>query len=82
MDDLLSRLAEALQAKVDEVPAEWRTAEQIAREAGKAPQTACRYLREGMRAGLIESRTFRIHSGARIYPVPHYRETTPGGSKK
>jgi hypothetical protein len=34
-----------------------------------------------MDVGLIECRMFRIKTGQRVYPVPHYREIEKRGKK-
>jgi predicted transcriptional regulator len=81
MANLLARLADAFSAQVDEVPEGWRTADQIAAEAGKSTPTACRYLKQAIAAGLVEMRPYRIRSGTRVYPVPHYREIEKRGKK-
>lgn len=74
MANLLAELAEALaNGGVEEVPAGWQTAQQLADECGKSLPRTSEILRSGMRAGLVEVRTFRIRAGNKVYPVPHYR---------
>lgn len=58
---------------VEEVPAGWQTAQQLADECGKSLPRTSEILRAAIRAGLVEVRTFRIRAGNKVYPVPHYR---------
>ena len=75
MDNLLARLAAALDDKAAEaVPDGWRTMTQIAADSGKSVPRASEVIRRAVAAGLVEVRAFRIRSGGKIYPVPHYRE--------
>lgn len=63
-----------LQQPIDTVPPGWHTVVEWAAAWGLARAQTNRLLREGEQAGLLERRTFRIDSGSRVYPVPHYRE--------
>lgn len=74
MASLLAELAQAIaNGGVEQVPAGWQTAQQLADECGKSLPRTSEILRAGMRAGLVEVRTFRIRAGNKVYPVPHYR---------
>lgn len=68
--DLIAALADG---GVETVPAGWQTAQQLANECGKSLARTSEILRAGMRAGMVEVRTFRIRAGNKVYPVPHYR---------
>ena len=75
MANLLAELAEALaNGGVEQVPVGWQTAQQLADDSGKSLPRTSEILRAGVRAGMVEVRTFRIRSGSKVYPVPHYRK--------
>lgn len=74
MANLLAELAEAIASGgVEQVPAGWQTAREIAEESGKSLARASDILRDAIEHGLVEVRTFRIRAGNKVYPVPHYR---------
>lgn len=74
MANLLAELVEALASGgIEEVPDGWQTAQQLCDETGKSLPRVSEILRTGVRAGLVEVRTFRIRAGNKVYPVPHYR---------
>ena len=74
MANLLSELAAALaDGGIETVPDDWKTARELVRESGYKPAQGGRIIMEALNAGLLESRAFRIRSGQRVYPVPHYR---------
>jgi hypothetical protein len=75
MDNLLAKLARALDdSGIEPVPHGWHTIAELAREAGKSIPRTSEVIRRAIAAGLVEVRTFRIRSGSKVYPVPHYRE--------
>lgn len=83
MADLLKNLVEALaNGGIEEVPAGWQTAQQIASESGKSISRTGEVLRAAVWAGLVEVRPFRIRTGGKVYPVPHYRKKTIAKSLK
>lgn len=83
MADLLKHLIQALaNGGIDKVPAGWQTAQQIANESGKSLSRVKEVLRAAMRDDLIEIRSFRVRTGGRVYPVPHYRKKTIAKSLK
>lgn len=72
--DLLAAVVDS--KKAEAVPVGWMTAEQIAESSGRSG-SHCRYLiSEGMKAGVVEFKKFRIFAGDRIRPVKHYRKIT------
>jgi hypothetical protein len=78
MANLLQQLAKAIEDRgIETVPKGWMTVEQYAAESSMSRQSAARILRDAKRAGLVECRPFRIRSGHRVYPVPHYRKIAP-----
>lgn len=78
MANLLARLAQALDDKaIEEVPDGWLTARQICEREAKSTARVLEVLRRAAAAGLVEVREFRIRTGGRVYPVPHYREVSP-----
>lgn len=75
MANLLAELVEAIaNGGVEQVPAGWQTAQQLADESGKSLARTSEVLRQAIRAGLVEVRTFRIRTSGKVYPVPHYRK--------
>ena len=75
--NLLADLAAALaDGGIEQVPPEWKTAKQLATEYGYRSAQTRRIIAGSLEARLMESRTFRIRTGARVYPVPHYRRVT------
>lgn len=83
MANLLAELVEAIaNGGVEQVPAGWQTAQQLADECGNSLRRTREILRAGMRAGLVEVRTFRIRTSGKVYPVPHYRKKTIAKSPK
>ena len=74
----IDNLIEALAAGgIDTVPDGWQTMAQLAADAGKSIPRTSEIVRRAVSAGLVEVRTFRIRSGSKVYPVPHYREVSP-----
>lgn len=75
MVNLLAKLAEALVDNgVEPVPPDWKTIKGLARECGRSPKRTQELVQAGVEAGLIEVRKFRVRTGGKVYPVPHYRE--------
>jgi len=72
--ELLKRIRDEIQRKV-EVPApEWKTALQWGKEWGLARAQTNQMLTAAVKHGIMEFRTFRIPCPTRAsYPVPHYR---------
>lgn len=63
------------QSKLEEqVPADWHTVRQIAEQTGYSIPHVSHLLR---RSADVETRKFRIRTGERIIPVPHYRIKAP-----
>ena len=83
MADLLKHLIEALaNGGIDKVPVGWQTAQQIANESGKGLSRTKEVLRAAVRADLVQVQSFRICTGTKVYPVPHYRKKTIAKSPK
>lgn len=75
MANLLADLSAALaDGGIEPVPIGWKTAKQLSTEYGYQSAQTRRIILGALEAGLMESRTFRIRTGARVYPVPHYRK--------
>jgi len=81
--ELLKRIRDEIQRKV-EVPApEWKTALQWGKEWGLARAQTNQMLTAGVKNGIMEFKTFRIPMPTRAsYPVPHYRCVSPTNSSR
>jgi predicted transcriptional regulator len=73
MSDWLKKLRECAVEKVDEVPKGWKTARQIAEETHLSHQRVRGLIYEGVRSGKIQTRTFRVKTSTKVYPIPHYK---------
>jgi len=71
--DLL-RTLQVISGGHEEVPEGWRTSAGWSEVFGLSVPRTQTLLRNGVKAGVMERRSFRIESGARIAQVPHYRE--------
>lgn len=71
-NDWLSVLA-AGQHTPEVVPHGWKTTDQVAQETGKSASTTRLMLKNAMSKGLVDCQKFRIMTGDKRYPVPHYR---------
>jgi len=78
LKDAANRLLDALKAEsyksVEVVPKGWFTSAQLASQLGIKTNWMNSNLRILIEAGKYESKLFRIKSGSRIFPIPHYRE--------
>jgi hypothetical protein len=75
--EALHALRDALNTgHVDTVPDGWMTTEQWAAAWGLSRPHAGSLLKQGTAAGTVELRRFRIETGSKVYPVPHYRVRT------
>lgn len=72
--DWIDGLAQGLGREGDEVPEGWLNARQIGAKINRSRETAARHARLGVDAGRLKMRKFRIKSGDRILPIPHYKE--------
>jgi hypothetical protein len=59
--------------EVDEVPPEWLTTRQIAKQLGKAAPTTGALLGRAVAEGRCIRKMFRVTSGSVTRPIPHYR---------
>jgi len=73
-DPLLQRLQAALSGKPDVVEKGYKTVCEFAKLWGKSRITALRLLSNGLDAGLVEYKEFRLQHKHFIRAVPHYRE--------
>jgi hypothetical protein len=62
-----------LRPKAEPVPAGWLTVRQWARKWDLSPAHTNALLGNGVRAKKVRRRSFRVVSGSRLLPVPHYR---------
>jgi predicted transcriptional regulator len=72
-NDWLAVLSQASKQIADEVPEGFKTVAQIAKETGKSNSQTAKYLREAVNLGLVEDAKFKVATGNKIYPVPHFR---------
>lgn len=73
MSALIQAFQTAITEGVDKVPKDFLTTEQWAANCGKSrPQTGL-YIRRLIAVNKVEVRQFRIRTGQRVCPVPHYR---------
>jgi hypothetical protein len=59
--------------EVDEVPPDWLTTRQIAKQIGKAMPTTGALLGRAVAEGRAERKMFRVTTGSVTRPIPHYR---------
>lgn len=76
--NLLQKIHHAT-AVPDRVPPGWLTVQQWAALWGLKPARAGFLIRAAMaqKPPLVQTRTFRIMAGTRLYPVAHYAEKKP-----
>ena len=67
--------------RLDPVPKEWRTPEQLADQMGLCEEMAKIKCKELVKAGLAERKEFRVKWGKMIRPRPHYRLVSPKGRR-
>ena len=73
--ELLKRIRDELQRKVEIPTDEWKTALKWGEEWGLARAQTNQMLTAAVANGIMELKTFRIPMATRAsYPVPHYRE--------
>jgi hypothetical protein len=79
--ELLRRIRDEIQRKVEAPPPEWKTALQWGKEWGLARAQTNQMLTSAVKNGIMEFKTFRIPMPTRAsYPVPHYRCVSPTNS--
>jgi hypothetical protein len=54
-------------------PSEWKTCRQIAVETGKSYSFTSFLLRTALLKGDVEMKKFKVDTGVKFYPVPHYK---------
>ena len=69
----LEDLRDSMKRGPEVVPDEWRSTAQCAEDMGLSVSHTSRILRAGIKEGTVETRTFRVNAGTRIYPIPHFR---------
>lgn len=57
---------------VEEVPKGWKTAKQLSAELGRSPARVLVHLKEGIEAGLVKKRYFKIKTGETSREVMHF----------
>lgn len=62
-----------LRPTADKPPKGWLTARQWATRWSLSPPHAIKLLRDGISSKKVIVKNFRVQSGARLMPVPHYR---------
>ena len=75
--ELLKRIRDQINCKIEAPSPEWKTSRQWAAEWGLQLSQTNRFLQSALREGIMERKNFRIACDGRAhYPVPHYREQT------
>lgn len=73
--ELLRRIRDELQRKIQTPSSEWKTSRQWMAEWGLAQSQTNRRLNQAVHLGIMEVQQFRVPCPARgSYPVPHYRQ--------
>ncbi len=73
--ELLKRIRDELQRKIEVPTSEWKTARQWMEEWEMQQSQTNKMLTIAVENGIMERKLFRIpHSGRTSYPTPHYRE--------
>jgi Fic family protein len=72
--DLSERLRKLTLCPTEEVPHGWFTRADAEQMWNLNISTATKRIQAGLRAGILETRKFRIESRRGCYPTPHYRE--------
>ncbi len=70
---LLNALRDAVAVKPDKVEKGYMPVSEWAVKIGKSDSRTSKLLSQGIKAGKVELKTFRIYTGRKIYPIPHYR---------
>jgi hypothetical protein len=70
----LSQLREEFSGGAVTVPDGWLTVKQLAKESGMSEVHTRRVVAKGIENGTVEAKKFKIETGLRLMPVPHYRE--------
>jgi len=65
--------------KVDKVPEGFQTAKEIGEQWDLGEARTSSLLREGVQAGILEKKHFRIKAGTMLRSVSHYREVKGNG---
>lgn len=82
MNKKLKLIAEAIEqytkdrAVVDIVPEEWWCAEDYMKANNLSRSSANRHINTLIKKGIVEKKTFKIRSGVRIYPIPHFKNVS------
>lgn len=73
--ELLKRIRDEINRKIEIPSSEWKTARDYVQEWGMQQSQTNRLLSQAVESGIMERKLFRIpHSGRTSYPTPHYRE--------
>lgn len=73
--ELLKRIRDEINRKIEIPTSEWKTSRQWMAEWGLQQSQTNRVLKQGVEVGLMETKSFRVPCPTRgSYPVPHYRK--------
>jgi hypothetical protein len=72
-NDWLSVIMDASKVTPDIVPPGYKTIAEISKETGKSDTQIRRHLRIATQQGKVLTAKFRINSGVKLYPIPHYK---------
>lgn len=73
--ELLKRIRDEIQRKIELPTGEWKTSKQWAQVWGLQQSQSNRLLSSAVESGIMETKLFRVPCPTRAsYPIPHYRE--------
>ena len=72
--DWLDQLREGFSGYAEDVPSDWKTVKQLAKESGMSEVHTRKLVAKGIEDGTVDVRKFKIQTITRLMPVPHYRQ--------
>ena len=72
-NDWLSVIVAASRGEPEKVPEGFQSIEEISEETGRSVTQVRKHLKEAAKLGLVEQQKFKVQTGGKLYPVPHFR---------
>lgn len=69
----LAALQDLFSGEVETPEEGYRTMQQWANEWGLSRERATTLVKRGIDAGKVDTKSYRINTGSKVYKVPHYR---------